>query len=83
MTLNQRCVIQKLLAEKTVEPYSTLNPVVEVGKTHTISTKGYKGSNSEFSYDEEKRSYDPTALGKIAMTTSARLTLTIGRVKLL
>ena len=83
MTLNQRCVIQKLLAEKTVEPYSTLNPVVEVGKTHTISTKGYKGSNSEFSYDEEKRSCDPTALGKIAMTTSARLTLTIGRVKLL
>ena len=70
MTLNQRCVIQKLLAEKTVEPYSTLNPVVEVSKTHTISTKGYKGSNSEHSYDEEKRSYDPTSVGKIAMTSS-------------
>lgn len=69
-TLNQRCVIQKLLAEKTVEPYSTLNPVVEVSKMHTVSTKGYKGSNSERSYDEEKRSYDPSAVGKLAISTS-------------
>lgn len=78
MTLNQRCVIQALLAEKTVEPYSTLNPVVEVGKTHSISTRGYKGSNSTHSYDEEKRSYDPTAVGKIAMTTSPRPTSALG-----
>lgn len=69
-TLNQRAVITKLLAEKTVEPYSVLNPVVEVTKTHTISTKGYKGSNSERSYDKEKRSYDPTAVGKLAISTS-------------
>lgn len=73
MTLNQRCVINKLLSDavKTCEPYSTLNPVIEVSKTHTISTKGYKGSNSEHSYDEEKRSYDPSAVGKIAISTSA------------
>lgn len=71
MTLNQRVVITKLLAEKTVEPYSTLNPVIEVGKMSTISTKGYKGSNSEHAYrDEEKRSYDPTSVGKIAISTS-------------
>lgn len=70
MTLNQRCVINKLLAEKTVEAYSTLNPVIEVSKTHTISTKGYKGSNSDHSYDEEKRSYDPSAVGKLAISTS-------------
>jgi len=70
MTLNQRCVITKLMAEKTVEPYSVLNPVVEVSKTHTVSTKGYKGSNSDHSYDEEKRSYDPSAVGKLAISTS-------------
>lgn len=69
-TLNKRCVISALMAEKTVEPYSTLNPVVEVSKTHTISTKGYKGSNSYHSYDEKKRSYDPTAVGKLAISTS-------------
>lgn len=71
MTLNQRVVISKLIAEKTVEAYSTLNPVIEVSKTHTISTKGYRGSNSDHSYDEEKRSYDPSAVGKLAISTSA------------
>jgi len=70
MTLNQRVVISKLISEKTVEAYSTLNPVIEVSKTHTISTKGYRGSNSDHSYDEEKRSYDPSAVGKIAISTS-------------
>lgn len=70
MTLNQKCVINKLIAEKTVEAYSTLNPVIEVNRTHTISTKGYKGSNSEHSYDEEKRSYDPSSVGKLAISTS-------------
>ena len=70
MTLNQNCVLSKLIAEKTVEAYSTLNPVIEVGKAHTISTRGYKGSNSEYSYDEEKRSFDPSATGKLAMSTS-------------
>jgi len=74
MTLNQKCVINKLVSDiKTVEPYSTLNPVVEMSKTHSISTKGFKGSNSEHSYDEEKRSYDPSAVGKIAITTSAKV----------
>lgn len=70
MTLNQKCVINKLIAEKTVEAYSTLNPVIEINRTHTISTKGYKGSNSEHSYDEEKRSYDPSSVGKLAISTS-------------
>lgn len=70
MTLNRRCVINQLIKEKTVEAYSTLNPVIEVSKTHTISTKGFKGSNSEHSYDEEKRSYDPSAVGKLAISTS-------------
>lgn len=74
MTLNRNAVIAALLQEKTVEAYSTLNPAVEVSKTHTISTKGYKGSNSEHAYrDEQKRSYDPSAVGKLAISTSPKL----------
>lgn len=73
MTLNQRAVISKLMQEKSVDEYSTLNPSIEVAKSSMISTKGYKGSNSEYSYDEEKRSYDPSAVGKIAMTTSNKV----------
>lgn len=72
MTLNRRAVISTLLKEKTIDTYSTLNPVIEVSKMNTISTKGYKGSNSDHSYDEAKRSYDPTSIGKIAISTSAK-----------
>jgi hypothetical protein len=70
LSIKQRDVIDKLIDLKTVEEYSTLNPAVEVSKTHLISTKGYRGSNSEYSYDQEKRSYDPSAIGKLSLTTS-------------
>ena len=80
MTLNQECVIKELISLKTVEAYSTLNPVIEVSRMHTISTRGYRGSNSEYSYDEKKRSYDPTSVGKLAISTSAK---SVGRLKLL
>lgn len=80
MTLNQKCVINTLRSLKTVEAYSTLNPVIEVGQTHSISTKGYRGSNSEFSYnDEKKRSYDPSSVGKLAISTSADANVGINR----
>lgn len=75
MTLNQNCVIQNLIAgsaKNNVEAYSTLNPVIEISKKYTISAKGYRGSNSDHAYrDEQKRSYDPTAVGKLAISTSA------------
>ena len=78
--LNQKCVINTLRSLKTVEAYSTLNPVIEVGQTHSISTKGYRGSNSEFSYnDEKKRSYDPSSVGKLAISTSADANVGINR----
>lgn len=71
MTLSQRSVISALMQEKTVESYSTLNPAIELGRRYTISTKGYKGSNSVHAYrDEQKRSYDPTSVGKLAISTS-------------
>lgn len=79
MTLRQNCVIQQLQKEKTVEAYSTLNPVLEMSRVSTISTKGYKGSNSEYSYDEEKRSYDPTSIGKIAISSDPNAGVGINR----
>lgn len=80
LTLRQNAVLSALMAEKTVEPYSTLNPVVEVGKMSTISTKGYRGSNSEMAYkSEEKRSYDQSSVGKLAMSTSADANVGVNR----
>jgi len=79
MTIPQRIVINKLIDLKTVDEYSTLNPSIEVGKTHTISAKGYAGSNLDHSYDEQKRSYDPSAVGKIAIETSPDANIGVNR----
>lgn len=71
MTLRPRAVIMKLQAEKTLEEYSTLNPATELGRSYVISAKGHKGTNLDWAYDEKKRSYDPTSIGKLSMSTSA------------
>ena len=66
----QDCVIKELLAVKTVEDYSTLNPVLELEMTHGVSSKGFRGINLEESYTLDKRSYDPTMVGVISPSTS-------------
>ena len=71
LTLKPRAIITRLQAEKNVEEYSTLNPALEMGRAHTISAKGHKGTNMEYAYDEQKRSYDKTSIGKLAIATSA------------
>lgn len=69
LSIAEDTIFSMLLKQKTVEEYSTLNPATEVSKMHTISTMGYIGSNSSNSYDEAKRSYDETSIGKLAMST--------------
>lgn len=66
----QDCVIKKVLALKTVEDYSTLNPVLELEMSRGISNKGFMGVNLEDSYTMEKRTYDPTSTGIIAPSSS-------------
>lgn len=69
LTLNQNAVITDLVSIPTVEEYSTLNPTLEMTKMYTIGAKGYRGSNSDFSYDMEKRAYDKTSIGKLAVSS--------------
>lgn len=70
ISIPRDCVIKQLLSLQTVEDYSTLNPVVEMEKDRTITSKGYRGVNVDRAYTEEKRSYDETMIGTIAMSTS-------------
>ena len=73
MTLSRRVLINNLLKVPTVKGYSTLNPVVEMSEMCTISSRGYKGTNQIHAYkDEKKRSYDPTSIGKLAMSTAPK-----------
>lgn len=63
-------VIKNLLMAQTVEDYSILNPIVEVEKSRVISPKGPSGLNLAQAYTLDKRGYDPTMLGTIAISTS-------------
>lgn len=70
LSIPRDSVIKQVLALQTVEDYSVLNPVVEVYKTNIISCKGFRGANLDQAYNEEKRSYDPSMIGIMAMSTS-------------
>ena len=64
------CVIKNLLKLKTVEDYSTLNPILEMERTHAVSAKGWRGINLDDSFTVEKRSYDPSMIGIIGLASS-------------
>ena len=69
-TVPQNCVIKEILAQKTVEDYSILNPTLEMEMLHAVSTKGFRGINLDESYTIEKRAYDNSMIGILAPNTS-------------
>ena len=69
-SIPQDCVIKEILALKTVEDYSTLNPTLELQALHGISSKGFRGVNLEETYTMAKRAYDPSMTGIIAPSSS-------------
>lgn len=62
-------IIKKVLQSNIVEDYSTLNPMLEMERTRAISFKGPFGLNLEQAYTLEKRSFNNTMLGTIAMSS--------------
>jgi hypothetical protein len=70
LTLPQDAIIKDYMELTTVEDYSTLNPVSEVDKLSAISPKGFSGLNLDQAYNEIKRSYHPSMVGKNSMTSS-------------
>ena len=70
LSIPRDIVIKNVLALKTVEDYSTLNPILELERTHTISCKGWRGTNLEQAYTIPKRTYDPSMIGVMGPSTS-------------
>ena len=67
---NPNEVIYELMSNvPNVEPLSALNPFVELHTRENISRKGFKGVNDERTYTLDKRSYDHTMVGKMAMSS--------------
>lgn len=70
ISIPQDAITKKLLMSQTVEDYSILNPIVELEKSRAITPKGHSGMNLNDAYTQDKRSYDKTMLGVLAMSTS-------------
>jgi hypothetical protein len=66
---NPNCIMQELTNLETCNQISALNPMIELHAKEQISTKGFKGVNNTRSYSEERRSYNDSMIGKIAMSS--------------
>ena len=69
MTMKQTAILDSLLEDPTMSDLSILNPLLEAEAANTVSFKGVTGMNSDRSYSLDKRTYDPTMINKIAMST--------------
>lgn len=69
-SIPQDAVIKEILGLKTVEDYSTLNPMLELEQLHAVSSKGFRGVNLDQAYTMKRRGYDPSMIGIIAPNTS-------------
>jgi len=79
LSVPQDCVIKELLAQKTVEDVSDLNPILELERTHAVTSKGWRGVNLDRSYTVPNRSYDKSMIGIIAPTTSPDASVGVSR----
>ncbi|MDY5646994.1 MAG: hypothetical protein SPF22_08330 [Candidatus Onthovivens sp.] len=63
-------LITEIVTSQSVEDYSVLSPIVDVAKSHAITSKGPSGINLDQAYTEEKRSFNPTMTGLMSISTS-------------
>lgn len=69
LTINPNEVMKLLLTTRNVNPSSALNPVVELHERETVTKSGFRGVNNERAYTLDKRSYDESMIGKVAMSS--------------
>lgn len=70
MSVRQDAVLKEILTSQIVEDYSTLNPIVELEKSRSVTPKGPSGLNVSRAYTESKRSFDKSMMGIMAISTS-------------
>jgi hypothetical protein len=70
ISIPQDLILKRVLSLNTIEDYSILNPIVELEKSRAITPKGFGGMNLSDAYTQDKRAYDKTMMGVLAMSTS-------------
>ena len=70
LQFNPNCVILELEKLGTTMTSNALNPMIELHQKETVTQKGYHGVNVDRAFSLEKRTYDNTMIGKIAMSSA-------------
>ena len=69
MSIKQSAIIDAILTDNTTSDASTINDLCYAEAVNTVSFKGLSGMNSERSYSLDKRTYDNSMNGILAMST--------------
>lgn len=69
IVFNPNEVLNELLDIPNVEPMSALNPMVELHMRETISKKGFSGVNDDRAFTLDKRAFEDSMVGKMAMSS--------------
>lgn len=70
ISIPKNAVIKEILTSNVCEDVSVINPITEKEKLHSNTNKGPVGINLERSYTKEKRCFDKTMTGIMAVSTS-------------
>lgn len=70
ISIPKNAVIKEILTSNVCEDVSVINPITEKEKLHSNTNKGPVGINLARSYTKEKRCFDETMTGIMAVSTS-------------
>lgn len=79
LVMNPNEVLNELLEVNTVGPISALNPSIELHDREVITNKGFMGLNVDRSYTRERRSFNPSMIGKMALSSPNSANVGINR----
>lgn len=79
VSLPRNYLLDKINELQVVENYSDINPITELEKDRTITTKGHSGLNLARAYTIDKRTYSPTMKGTYALSTSPDANVGVSR----
>lgn len=70
LQFNPNSLMKELMELQTVKTMSALNPYTDLHSMEVISRKGVMGLNNDKSYSLNKRSFDPSNIGKYGISSS-------------
>jgi len=69
LSFNPNEIMHELLSTPGIEPISALNPSVELHAMENVSKVGFSGVNNDRAYSLERRAYDESMIGKMAISS--------------